>query len=59
LQERLERSERERRKRCTPKQKREWPRRKPHEAPKPPLVLTMTEEQKSLLAKLKSDSEAA
>jgi Transposase DDE domain len=59
LQERLAESERERRVRDTPKQKREWPRRKPHEAPKPPRVLTMTEEQKSLLAKHMSDSEAA
>src|SRR4051794_34603383 len=59
LQQRLERSERERRERTTPKQKRAWPRRKPHQAPKPPKVLTMSEEQKSLLAKHKSDSEAA
>jgi Transposase DDE domain len=59
LQQRLEQSERERRQRQSPKQKREWPRRKPHQAPKPPKVLTMTEEQKSLLAKHKSDSEAA
>jgi hypothetical protein len=59
LQQRLEQSERERRERHTPKQKRPWPRRKPHEAPKPPRVLTMTEEQKLLLAKHKSDSEAA
>jgi hypothetical protein len=56
---RLEQCERERRERATPKQKREWPRRKPHEAPKPPIVLTMTEEQKALLAKHKSDSKAA
>jgi hypothetical protein len=59
LDRRLEECERERRERSTPKQKREWPRRKPHEAPKPPIVLTMTDEQKSLLAKHKSDSEAA
>jgi Transposase DDE domain len=59
LPQRLEQSERERRERKTAKQKREFPRRKPHEAPKPPKVLTMTEEQKSLLAKHKSDSEAA
>jgi Transposase DDE domain len=59
LREQLEHSERERRERHTPKQKREWPRRKPHEAPKPPRMLTMTEEQKSLLAKHMSDSEAA
>jgi Transposase DDE domain len=59
LREQLEHSERERRERHTPKQKREWPRRKPHEAPKPPRMLTMTEEQKLLLAKHMSDSEAA
>jgi hypothetical protein len=56
---RLEQCERDRRERSTPKQKRDWPRRKPHEAPKPPTVLTMTEEQKSLLAKHKSDLKVA
>src|SRR5258705_8053700 len=56
LDRRLEECERERRERTTAKQKREWPRRKPHEAPKPPIVLTMTEEQKSLLARHRSES---
>jgi hypothetical protein len=56
---RLEQCERDRRERSTPKQKRDWPRRKPHEAPKPPTVLTMTEEQKSLLARHRSDSSVA
>jgi len=59
LRERLGQSERDRRDRQGPKQKREWPRRKPHEPPKPPRILTMTADQKSLLAKHKSDSEAA
>jgi hypothetical protein len=37
------------RKQTSPKARREWPRRKPHEAPKPPILRTLTEEQKVLL----------
>jgi hypothetical protein len=31
------------------KTRREWPRRKPHKAPQPPMILTLDDEQKSLL----------
>ena len=37
------------RKQTTPKATREWPRRKPHKPPKPPVLHTLTEEQKILL----------
>ena len=47
---RLMRCQRERRDRTSPKQKREWPRRKPHKPPKPPRLLTMNDEQKALLS---------
>ena len=43
---RIARAQRERRVRTSPKQKREWPRRKPHKPPGPPLLLRLTEEQK-------------
>jgi hypothetical protein len=33
----------------SPKAAREWPRRKPHEPPKPPILHTLTKEQKALL----------
>ena len=33
----------------SPKARRVWPRRKPHEPPKPPILLTLTDEQKALL----------
>jgi hypothetical protein len=33
----------------SPKAAREWPRRKPHEPPKPPILHTLTQEQKALL----------
>ena len=33
----------------SPKACRDWPRRKPHEAPKPPLLHPLTDEQKRLL----------
>jgi len=44
--ERIARAQRERRVRSSPKQKREWPRRKPHAPPHPPTLLRLTEEQK-------------
>jgi hypothetical protein len=37
------------RKQTSPKATREWPRRKPHEPPKPPRLHTLTKEQKALL----------
>jgi len=43
---RIARAQRERRARTSPKQKREWPRRKPHKPPHPPILLRLTEEQK-------------
>jgi hypothetical protein len=45
--ERISRAQRERRKRISAKQKREWPRRKPHVQPHPPVLLKLTEELKS------------
>jgi hypothetical protein len=47
--ERIARAERERRSRTTPKQKREWPRRKAHKPPQPPILLRLTESQKARL----------
>jgi len=44
--ERIARAQRERRIRTRGKQKREWPRRKPHTAPHPPLLLRLTIKQK-------------
>lgn len=44
--ERIARAQREQRVRTSAKQKREWPRRKPHTPPHPPLLLRLTEEQK-------------
>lgn len=46
---RLAQAVRERRIRITPKQKREWPRRKTHKPPEPPLILTLTAEYKNLM----------
>jgi len=46
---RLTQLQRERRDRKTAKEKRVWPRRKPHKPPGPPQILTMTEAQKHLL----------
>jgi hypothetical protein len=43
---------RERRDRTGSKQKREWPRRTPHVAPKPPQLLTMNEKEKALFPRL-------
>jgi hypothetical protein len=50
FQERLSQLRRERRSRTTPKEKRPWPRRKPHKPPGPPQILTLTEAQKHLLS---------
>jgi hypothetical protein len=44
----------QRRKRSSAKQTRAWPRRKPHTPPKPPKILTMTEDQKALLSRCKT-----
>lgn len=41
--ERITRAQRERRSRSTAKQKREWPRRKEHKPPHPPILLRLTE----------------
>lgn len=45
--ERIAKAQRERRTRQTPKEKRQWPRRKTHEPPKPPIILRMTSELKA------------
>jgi hypothetical protein len=47
--ERIARSTRENRVRTSSKEKREWPRRKPHQPPNPPLILTLTAELKALI----------
>ena len=46
FRERIARAQREQRVRTSMKQKREWPRRKPHTAPHPPLLLMLSAEQK-------------
>lgn len=52
--ERLRQAVRERRKRTSAKAIREWPRRKPHKAPKPPQLLKLTTQQKALIARLET-----
>jgi len=47
--ERISHAQRERRMRTTPKQKREWPRRKDHKPPHPPLLLRLTDQQKAAI----------
>jgi hypothetical protein len=47
--ERITRAEREQRVRTSAKEKREWPRRKPHTAPHPPILLKLTDEQKHII----------
>ena len=47
------RARRERRRRTSAKERRPWPRRVPHKAPKPPQLLVLSEPQKALQAKLK------
>ena len=54
--ERIGKAERERRTRQTPKEKRQWPRRKTHEPPKLPIILRMTSE---LKAEVEQDLQAA
>lgn len=44
---RIAHAQREQRVRTTPKQKREWPRRKAHKPPQPPLLLSLTKSQKA------------
>ena len=44
---RITRAQREQRVRTSAKQQREWPRRKAHTPPHPPLLLTLTDEQKT------------
>jgi hypothetical protein len=56
FRERLSKAQRERRSRTTPKEKRQWPRRKTHTPPKPPVVLRLTDELKS---KIESSLSAA
>lgn len=56
---RLAKAQRERRKRTSAKEKRVWPGRKPHKAPKTPRILTLDDEQKALMAKLLQQSKAA
>lgn len=48
--ERLSQARRERRLRTSSKVKRPWPRRCDHKAPKPPLLRTLSEQQKALIA---------
>lgn len=47
--ERISRAQREQRVRTSAKQKREWPRRKPHTPPHPPVLLRLTDEQKFII----------
>jgi hypothetical protein len=47
--ERISRAQRDHRLRTTPKQKREWPRRKDHKPPHPPILLRMTGQQKAAI----------
>jgi hypothetical protein len=46
---RITRAQRERRVRTSAKEKREWPRRKPHTPPHPPILLNLTNEQKIIV----------
>ena len=48
---RLKKCRAERRIQKSPKAIREWPRRKPHKPPAPPIFLTLSDEQKALLEK--------
>ena len=47
--ERISHAQRDRRSRTSPKQKREWTRRKDHKPPHPPLLLMMTDQQKAVI----------
>jgi Transposase DDE domain len=46
---RLQRCRADARNQTSPKASREWPRRKPHKSPRPPVILTLTDKQKALL----------
>ena len=48
---RLRKCRAETRKQTSAKSTREWPRKKPHKEPRPPILLTLSEEQKILLCK--------
>jgi hypothetical protein len=50
---RIGRAERERRVRRTKKEKRQWPRRNPHKAPKPPILLKLPKGLKARIQRLK------
>lgn len=50
---RLQQAQREQRKRKSPKATRLWPRRTPHEPPKPPQLLKLTDKQKAAISRLK------
>jgi hypothetical protein len=52
LSRRLAQARREQRQRRSAKQKRAWPQRVGHKAPKPPHLLTLSDEQKALQEKL-------
>jgi hypothetical protein len=47
--ERIAQATREHRVRVAPKEKRKWPRRKPHQPPNPPVILKLTAELKTLI----------
>ena len=51
----LKKARAERRKRTSVKEKRVWPRRKPHTPPKRPKIRTMTDDQKALLSRCKTE----
>jgi len=57
--ERIAQAQRERRARTTPKEKREWPRRKSHTPPQPPVILTLTDQQNVIVNQYFEPAEAA
>jgi hypothetical protein len=54
--ERMKKAHREQRERRTPKERRPWPSRAPHEPPKPPEILKLTAEQNAILDELEQRS---
>jgi hypothetical protein len=56
LSRRLARAQREQRRRTSAKEKRVWPRRVPHKAPKTPHFLTLSAEQKALQEKVQRET---
>lgn len=54
--ERLQRAKREQRQRSSAKEKRTWPRRKPHRPPKPPNILKMSAAMKALISRPECDA---